>query len=328
MNVNVSPFPTISLNQSRESIRILAALNELHAAYKTLDEGSVANYIPELARVNPDQFAIAVMTVKGEVFVVGDAEALFTVQSAISPFIYGIALAELGQERVLRDVGVEPTGNPFHAIVLERGTNRPMNPLVNAGAIAIASMLPGRDPTDRLNRMLGHIGLFIGSKPEVDMQVFISEKTTADRNRSIAYLMRNFGHLERDLEETLDLYFQACSILVTPVQLANMAATLANGGVNPVTGQEAISRHNLRNVLTLMFTCGLYERSGLWAYNVGVPAKSGVSGGFLAVVPGEMGIAVFSPRLDQAGNSIRGLRVCQGLVEQLGLHIFGSTENA
>jgi glutaminase len=314
---------SISLTTSRPSVRALAVINEIHHELKTLTSGEVATYIPELARVDPELFGIAIVTVDGEVFSVGDASHQFTLQSLANPFVYGIALEHHGRDAVLARVGVEPTGNPFHAIVLERETNRPLNPLVNAGAISIAGMMPGADPTDRLNGMLDKFAAFVGRRPDVDMQVFMSERTTADRNRSIAYLMRNFGQLAGNLEETLDLYFQQCSILSDSVQLATMAATLANAGVNPLTQQRALGRQSLRDVLTLMFTCGLYEQSGIWAYQVGVPAKSGVSGGFLAVVPGVFGIAVYSPRLDAGGNSVRGSHACASIMQRLGLHVFG-----
>lgn len=312
----------ISLDDSRPSIRVLSTINDLHAQLRDVRDGEVAAYIPELAQVDPELFGIAVVTCDGEVFSVGDSNVEFTLQSLANPFMYGMALDQLGREQVERCVGVEPTGNPYHAVVLERGTNRPMNPLVNAGAIAIAGLLPGSDPTDRLNRALAGLAVHIGATPAVDMGMFISERSTADRNRAIAYLMRNFRRLTGDLDETLDLYFQMCSTRVNAIQLATMAATLANGGVNPLTAQRAISPKSLRDVLTVMFTCGLYEQSGLWAYRVGIPAKSGVSGGFLAVAPGLMGVGVFSPRLNTGGNSVRGIRVCEGLASVLGLHVF------
>lgn len=315
----------VTLRRGSPSIRILAAINELHAQLAHDRSGEVASYIPELAVVDPDRFAISVVTCAGETFSVGDADIPFTLQSIANPFKYGAVLDELGREQVERWVGVEPTGNPFHAVVLERSTNRPMNPLVNAGAIAITGLLPGNDPTDKLNRALARLGRHIGTVPHVDMGVFMSERTTADRNRAIAYLMRNFSRLPGDLDETIDLYFQLCSTTVNTAQLATMAATLANGGINPFTHQRAISPKSLRDVLTVMFTCGLYEQSGLWAYQVGIPAKSGVSGGFMAIVPGLLGIAVYSPRLDNAGNSIRGIETCRRLATALNLHVFNGT---
>jgi glutaminase len=319
--MNNSP---VTLDSGRASIRILTTISELYQQYRSVDDGEVAQYIPELARVNPDLFGICVVTVDGEVYSVGNVEESFTLQSLVNPFTYGIALERVGRERVLENVGVEPTGNPFHAIVLERGTNRPLNPLVNAGAIAIASMLPGNDPTARFNTVLDDMAAYVGQVPNVVMQVYTSERSTADRNRSIAYLMRNFGRIEGSLEETLDLYFQCCALSVTTVELATMAATLANAGTNPRTGTKAISRQSLRDVLTLMFTCGLYEQSGLWAYQVGFPAKSGVSGGFFAVVPGVLGVGAYSPRLDNVGNSVRGMITCRSLLQHLGLHVFGN----
>jgi glutaminase len=322
MTTSLNPARTVSLRSSRPNIRVLSCINELHSQLVGERSGDVASYIPELARVDPDLFGISVVTCEGEVFSVGNTDVDFTLQSLVSPFMYGIALDTFGREVIERSVGVEPTGNPFHAVVLERGTNRPMNPLVNAGAIAIAGLLPGTDPTDRLNRSLAALAGHIGATPAVDMGVFISERTTADRNRSIAYLMRNFKRLAGDLDATLDLYFQLCSTAVNTVQLATMAGTLANGGINPLTQKRAISPKSLRDVLTVMFTCGLYEESGSWAYRVGVPAKSGVSGGFIAVVPGLMGVGVYSPRLNSGGNSVRGTQVCEGLAKSLDLHVF------
>lgn len=319
---SVDRHRAISLHSSRPSIRVLATLNELHSELSSVIDGDVASYIPELAHVDPKLFGISVVTNEGDVFSVGDTECEFTLQSLSNPFMYGVALDQRGRSTIEAAVGVEPTGNPFHAVVLERGTNRPMNPLVNAGAIAIAGLLPGNDPTEKLNFALDALSLHIGVRPAVDMGVFMSERTTADRNRAIAYLMRNFKRLSGDLDETLDLYFQLCSTRVTTVQLATMAATLANAGVNPITQQRAISPKSLRDVLTVMFTCGLYEQSGLWAYRVGLPAKSGVSGGFMAIVPGLLGVGVFSPRLNSGGNSVRGIKVCEGLAKSLDLHVF------
>jgi len=312
---------TIHLRRGSSDLRILAVLNELHLAQKDNLEGAVAKYIPELAKVNPDLFAISVVTVDGQEFSVGNVDARFTIQSIANPFVYGMVLDDLGRDRVAATVGVEPTGNPFNAIMLHRQTNRPMNPMVNAGAIAVTSLIEGSDPTARLNAMLAMFGRYLGSPPTVNMEVFVSEKNTSDRNRSIAYLMRNFGVLHHDIDETLDLYFQQCSINVTTPGLAAMAATLANGGINPRTGERAISPRSLRDVLTIMYTCGLYESSGQWIHGVGIPAKSGISGGLLAVVPGRMGIGIYSPRVDECGTSMRGKATCRALSQLLNLHI-------
>mgnify|MGYP006424276897 CR=1 FL=1 len=313
---------------SAQGLDLLDEICALHAELKHDRTGSVATYIPALAGVDPDTFAISVVTVAGEMCSVGDSATRFTLQSIVAPFLYGYVLDEAGRAGVLERVGVEPSGNPFQEIVLSSRDNRPMNPMINAGALAIASMLPGEDGSDRLSRMLDRLGLFVGRRPGVDMLAYVSEKTTADRNRSIAYLMRNFGGVRGEVEPLLDLYTQACAVSVTSDELAVMAATLANAGVNPRTGERAVQCQSLRDVLTVMFTCGLYEASGLWAYRVGVPAKSGVGGGIIAVVPGIMGIGVYSPRLDESGNSARGMRVCDRLIGRLGLHVFGGGRSA
>lgn len=300
-----------------------ATLNELHQRYRGLSTGRVADYIPELARSDPSWFGIAVATVDGQVWAVGDHDRPFTIQSICKPFSYGMALEDHGREEVLRRVGVEPTGDAFNShIKLEAATKRPHNPMVNAGAIAVASLIAGQDPTQRLNRVLAAFSRYVGREVLVDMPVFLSERTSGHRNRAIAHLMRHFGMLDERVDEALDLYFQQCSVRVTARDLALMGATLANGGVHPHTGQRALDPHYLRDVLTVMFTCGLYDSAGQWAYEVGLPAKSGISGGLLAVVPGQLGIGIYSPPLDERGSTVRGLRVCADLSRQLGLHVF------
>lgn len=312
----------IALTNSSSSIRTLAAINELHMAYRDNSDGQVAKYIPELAKVDPNLFGIVVVTTGGEIYSVGDVHDRFTIQSIANPFVYGLVIDALGRDAVRNVVGVEPSGNPFNAIVLDARSNRPMNPMVNAGAIAVASMVPGGDPTDRLNRVLSMFSDYLGQQPAVNMEVFMSERTTGDRNRSIAYLMRNFSVLGSSVDESLDLYFQACSTQMNCVELATMAATMANDGVHPRTGRRAITRTSLRDVLSIMYTCGLYESSGMWVHTVGIPAKSGVGGGLMAVAPGKMGLAIFSPRLVAGGNSVRGKLVCRDLSAALGLHLF------
>jgi glutaminase len=299
-----------------------AFLKEVHARYQPLGDGAVADYIPELTKADPNWFGLAVATVDGQVFHYGDAEQEFTIQSMSKPFVYAQALEDHGRERVLERIGVEPTGDPFNSIMLEERTKRPHNPMVNAGAIAAASLVEGAGPAERLNHILAMFRRFTGREVAVDMSVFTSERATGHRNRAIAYLMLNFGMMPPDLEDALDLYFKQCSVLVNCRDLAVMAATLANGGVNPVTGETAVSPGYLRDVLSVMHTCGMYDFAGEWAYKVGLPAKSGVSGGILAVVPGQAGIGVFSPLLDERGNSVRAIRACQDLSERFGLHIF------
>uniref|UniRef100_B8HTA8 Glutaminase n=1 Tax=Cyanothece sp. (strain PCC 7425 / ATCC 29141) TaxID=395961 RepID=B8HTA8_CYAP4 len=299
-------------------------LEALHRKYQPLREGKVASYIPELAKVDPDLFAIALVTVDGQIYEMGDVEHIFTIQSISKVFMHGLALEDHGREYLLTRVGVEPTGDAFNAIVLDEQSKRPYNPMVNAGAIATTSLIKGGSPSDRLNRMREMFRLYIGHDVNIDMSVFTSERTTGNRNRAMAYLMLNFGMIDDRVEENLDLYFQQCSVMVTCRDLAVMAATLANNGINPLTGERAIAADYLKDILSVMYTCGMYNFAGEWAYKVGLPAKSGVCGGIIAVVPNKMGIGVFSPPLDLRGNSVRGVKVCEDLSQALQLHLFDS----
>jgi glutaminase len=304
------------------SSRLQAALEALHAELTPLREGALAGYIPALAAADPEPFALAACTVEGQRLAAGDADRPFTLQSIANPFAYGLALEARGREVVLDHVDVEPSGNPFNAIVLDARSRRPPNPLVNAGAIAVAALQPGEEVTARFARVLERLGAFAGRALDVDGAVYASERATCDRNRAIAHLMRNLGMLPGDLEGALDLYTRTCAVRVDARDLALMAATLARDGVNPVTGRPALGQAHVRDVLSVMFTCGMNEFAGEWAYRVGLPAKSGVSGGLLAVVPGVLGLAFFSPRLDPRGNSVRGVRACERLAARAGLHVF------
>ena len=299
-----------------------AFLRDLHVKYQGLRDGAVADYIPELTKADPDWFGVCLVTVDGQRFEFGDAEQLFTIQSISKPFVYGMALEAHGREKTLTKIGVEPSGDAFNSIELEARTHRPHNPMINAGAIAAASLVPGDGPAERLNHVLDIFGRYVGHEVGVDMAVFTSERATGHRNRAIAHLMRNFDIIDERLEESLDLYFKQCSILVNCQDLAMMAATLANGGVNPTSGARAIAPEYVRDLLSLMYTCGMYDFAGEWAYRIGLPAKSGVGGGIIAVVPGQAGIGVFSPPLDERGNSVRGIRVFEELSQRFGLHIF------
>lgn len=298
------------------------ALDEIHETYRDLNDGRVADYIPELAKADPKWFGVSVVTCEGEHFSVGDWDKFFTIQSVSKPFVYGMALEDYGREAVLEKVGVEPTGDPFNSIELDQRSKRPFNPMVNAGAIATSSLIRGGSSSERFNRLLDAFSRYTGRKMTADMSVFLSEKTSGHRNRAIAHLMLNFGMLAERVEETLDLYFQQCSLLVNAEDLATMAATLANRGTNPITGHEALRPDYIRDLLSVMFTCGLYDFAGEFAYKVGLPAKSGVGGGMIAVSPGKAGIGVFSPLLDERGTPIRAVKVCEELSKRFGLHIF------
>lgn len=292
----------------------------LLAKYRTLDEGQVATYIPELAKADPTWFGICIATADGHVYEVGDARQEFTIQSISKPFTYGLALEDQGRASVLAKVGVEPTGDAFNSISLEPGTGRPLNPMINAGAIATTSMVAGDSPDHRLGRLLDTFSALAGRTLSIDEAVYRSEKATGHRNRAISYMLRNFDILADEPESPLDLYFRQCSISVTCRDLAVMAATLANEGTNPITGERALRSEFVESVLSVMMSCGMYDYAGEWLYRVGIPAKSGVAGGILAVLPGQLGLAVFSPRLDARGNSVRGIRVCEDLSRSWQLH--------
>ena len=300
-------------------------LTMLHERYRNVDEGVVASYIPELALADPDWFGIVAASTTGQIVEIGDWNQKFTIQSISKPFVYGIALEHWGRDAVLEKVAVEPSGDPFNSIVLHEQSNRPFNPMVNAGAIATADLIPGEGLTARSKQLLGTMKRFVGHDVYIDTNVFTSERATGHRNRAIAHLMLNFDMIKPRVDETLELYFQQCSILVSCRDLAVMGATLANGGVNPVTSERAMSQVYIRDVLSVMLSCGMYDFSGEWAYRVGLPAKSGVSGGVVAVIPGRGAIAVYSPRLDARGNSVRAIRVCEDLVNQFGLHSFDNS---
>jgi glutaminase len=294
----------------------LAALfDECHA----IDDGTVADYIPELGKADPSWFAIAIATTDGHVYEVGDTNRSFTIQSISKPFVYGAALDIHGVSGVLERVGVEPTGNAFNAIAVDEETRRPFNPMVNAGAIVTTGLMPGDDTADREDRLLATLSSFAGRDLDVDEAVYASERGTGDRNRAMAYLMRSFGMVDH-VEQVLDLYFRQCSTLVTCRDLATMAATLACSGINPTTRERVLGETNVERVLSIMSSCGMYDYAGEWGYTVGLPAKSGVSGGILAVLPGQLGIAAFSPPLDRRGNSVRGIEVFTRISRDLELH--------
>lgn len=303
-------------------------LQSLHEDLKPIVEGVVADYIPELAKADPEWFGISIVTADGRSFQVGESQQHFSIQSISKPFVFGKALEDHGRDVVLNRVGVEPTGEAFNSIVLDEDSNRPFNPMVNAGAIATTDLIQGTDYPDRVGRMIDLFSKYIGRDVHIDNQVFMSERTTGHRNRAIGYLMRNFEMVNKDFEESLELYFQQCSILVNAHDLAVMGATLANSGVNPLTNQRAISAEYVKDVLSIMLTCGMYDYAGEWAYRVGLPAKSGVAGGIVAVVPGRLGIGIYSPRLDPKGNSVRGIKVCERLSNQFALHAFECQENS
>ena len=257
---------------------VQAYLERLHARHAGLREGAVATYIPELAKADPEWFGVCLATVDGRVYEVGDAQQPFTIQSISKPIAYGLALEYRGRAAVAKKVGVEPTGEAFNSISLAPGTGCPLNPMINAGAIATTSLIAGRSPADRLERLLAVFSLYAGRPLGIDETVYRSEKDTGHRNRAIGHMLRNFDVLTTDPDAALDLYFGQCSIAVTCRDLSVIAATLANGGVNPLTGERALRHDLVESVLSVMTTCGMYDFAGEWVYSVGLPAKSGVAG--------------------------------------------------
>jgi glutaminase len=299
-------------------------LDRLHKKYSECHEGNVATYIPELGKANPDHFGVAVVGVDGEVYEAGETSTEFTIQSISKAFVFGLAVETHGRDAVLKRVGVEPSGDAFNSLEL-RSSRKPFNPMINAGAITDTGMITGASVKERMNKILCLLSDAAGRELRVDEGVYRSEKETGHRNRAIGHLLKNVDLIDGEVDEVLDLYFQQCSVLLNARDLATMGATLANLGTNPVTGKEVLSFDSVRDVLSVMFTCGMYDFAGEWAFRVGIPAKSGVGGGILAVINRQLGIGTYSPRLDSMGNSVRGIRLCTDLAEEMGLHVFNFT---
>lgn len=295
-------------------------LDQLHRQLAADLGGRVATYIPELAKADPAAFGIVIATVDGRVYEAGTTRQCFTIQSISKPLVYGVALEDRGLARVRQAVGVEPSGEAFNSISLEPGSGRPMNPMINAGAIATSSLVAGETRAARLARVRGAISAFAGRELDIDEAVFESERATGHRNRAIGHLLRNYDIVGGDPDDALDLYFRQCSVRIDCRDLALIGATLANGGTHPLTGVQALRAEFVGQVLSVMTTCGVYDFTGEWIDRVGLPAKSGVGGGIVAVLPGQLGIGVYSPPLDERGNSVRGVRACEAISRDLGLH--------
>ncbi len=307
---------------------VLAFLRRLHEQHLPLTAGEVATYIPELATADPGAFGIVIATVDGALYEVGDTATPFTIQSMSKPLTYAAILEVHGEAAVRRRIGVEPTGDAFNAITLKTAAGTPLNPMVNAGAIAAVGMVGGGGSDGRTSALLGAYARFTGRPLVIDEAVYRSECDTGHRNRAIAHLLRSTGVLDDDPDAVADAYFRQCSVQVDTRDLAVIAATLANGGLHPLTGVRAASASTVQDVLSVMATCGMYDGAGEWLFEVGLPAKSGVSGGILAVLPGRLGIGVWSPPLDTHGNSVRGVAVCRALAAELELHLVRGQRDA
>lgn len=303
-------------------------LKHVFEACRTDTSGAVADYIPELAAVSPDGYGIALATSDGYVYEIGDTRTSFTIQSISKPFTYALALADRGEAVVASKIDIEPSGEPFNEISLDPVTERPRNPMINAGAITSASLIEGRTAEIRFERIRQAYSRYAGRSLTFNESVYESEARTGNRNRAIGYMLRSFDIIDSDPEAAVDLYFRQCSIDITAADLAMMAATMANNGTNPRTKERALAPALVEHVLSVMTTCGMYDGAGDWVARVGMPAKSGVGGGVLAVLPGQMGIAVYSPRLDGHGNSVRGVATCRELSTKLELHFLHVTRAA
>jgi len=300
-------------------------VTEAYELYRDDDSGAVADYIPVLAKASPALFGIAVVGPWGRSFEIGDVATLFSIQSVSKPFVFALVCDTLGYEAARVRLGVNSTGFPFNSLMaIELNAERTMNPLVNAGAIATTSLAPGATLEEKWDSIRERLSLFAGRELSINAEVYASESATNLRNQGIAHLLRSYGRLYFDAEEATDIYTRQCSLDVTAHDLAVMAATLANGGVNPATGDTVIGPGVCRRVLAVMASAGLYELSGDWLYQIGVPGKSGVSGGIVTVSPGKGGLATYSPPLDAAGNSVRGQLASKYLAERLGLNLFAS----
>lgn len=322
MTTNVNSA-TPETTQHPDNLQI--ALSQVYQQGLQHNTGALADYIPELAKVDPDRFGLALITTTGRFYGAGDVDVPFTIQSVSKAFSYCLALELVGEEAVRARVGVEPSGDAFNAIEFDPVSRRPFNPMVNAGAITVAGILRDVYQERAFEAVLERFSRAAGRTLDIDERVYRSEALTGHRNRAIAHLLCASGALLEPVEPALDLYFRLCSIRVTARDLATMAATLANVGQNPVTGVEVFDLRAVRNTLAVMFSCGMYDYSGSWIYDVGIPAKSGVGGGVIGVVSRQLGIGSFSPRLDEKGNSARGILAMRTLADELGLHAFDCT---
>jgi len=315
----------VSTGELPQADQVRDAVTEAYERYRANGDGAVANYIPALASASPGLFGICVVGTRGRFFEIGDVETAFSIQSVSKPFVFALVCDAIGYETARHRLGVNSTGFPFNSLMaVELNEDRTMNPLVNAGAIATTSLVPGDTAEEKWERIRDGLSRFAGRELTLSDDVYRSESATNMRNQGIAHLLDSYERLYFDPDEATDVYTRQCSLDVTVHDLAVMAATLANGGVNPVTGVTVIRPGVCRRVLAVMSSAGLYELSGDWLYQVGVPGKSGVSGGIVTVAPGKGGMATYSPPLDAAGNSIRGQLATKYLAERLGLNLFAS----
>jgi glutaminase len=324
--VLVSPFRATAGEVTTDPATLKRLVQEAYNKFKDLKEGKPADYIPELAKVPPDLFGVAIVTAKGETYTAGDVDYAFTIQSVSKPFTAALVMQEQGANAIMDKIGVEPTGQKFNSILATQIIPQvSVNPLVNSGAIAAVSMVKAKSAEDRFNKILDFENRLSGAKLKVIEDVYKSEAATNQRNRAHGYILFASDRIYSDPMEAVDVYTRQCSIGVTAKQLAVMGATLADDGMNPITKERVLDARYVPKVLAIMMMAGFYNESGKWAYTAGLPAKTGVGGGIVAVVPGKMAIVGFSPRVNDAGNSVRSAKAIEYIAEQLGANVFGSS---
>ncbi|MBR0872742.1 glutaminase A [Bradyrhizobium tropiciagri] len=327
MKQSPPPVTASTVNWISAQPPLLRFLHACYADFLPEDGGTVADYIPELGKADPAHFGISLATLDGHVYEVGDTKVPFTIQSMSKPFVFALALDTLGAERVESVIGVEPSGDPFNSIRLN-AENHPFNPMVNAGAIACSGLIHTAKGDGAFEFIRQALSRFAGRELGVDEAVYASESATGDRNRAIGYLLRTNGVIAENVPDVLDVYFRQCAILVTARDIAVMAATLANRGINPLTEQQVMTPYAISRALSVMTSSGMYDYAGEWIYRVGVPAKSGVGGGILAALPARLGLGSYSPKLDKHGNSVRGIKVCEALSAHYDLHMLNRSDDA
>ena len=324
-SLDTQDAPLVSTGALPAASIVQELVNEAWRRYRGVEEGEVATYIPELARARSDAFGLCVAAVDGASFAAGETREAFTIQSVAKPFVFALVCEALGDEEVREMIGVNSTGLAFDSVVaIELNAQRTANPMVNAGALATTSLVPGANADDKWRFIREGLSRFAGRTLTLDGRVYRSESFVNQRNRGIARLLESYGRLWFDAESTTDVYTKQCALEVNVEDLATMAATLADGGVNPLTGERVLRASVCKRVLAVLATAGMYERSGDWLYETGLPGKSGVSGGIVTIAPGKAGMGAFAPRLDAAGNSIKGQLAARFLSDRLGLNLFAS----
>lgn len=314
---------------AEENAIVQRQIEELYAVHLKLGDDDVASYYPAEMEAEAHRFGLAFTHIDGTQWHYGDCEYAFPLHSMVKVFIYALALEDNGRKNTVRAVGVEPSGDPFNSITFDEVNHRPFNPMINSGALVATSLIRGVDREEKVKRLVEKLRIAAGNPGlHVDEDVLVQELETNDRNLGLSYLMRSLGMIDGDVLENISVYLSGCAVRATSRDLANMGATLAGGGVNPLTGERALSRSLVRDVTTVMGTCGMYDAAGEWAFDVGIPAKSGVSGGLLIAVPDYFGGAFFSPGLDRHGNSVRGVNMCRDLSSRFGLHMYANPEEA